>query len=103
STHSCRQLATFPARRARPHDAGTTRSRPPAQQRSPACHSRPPACYSRPPSPFGREVGTPWRRRHRRGPGLVLAELAGERDDATAQELHGRLRERARRHGLAVV
>ncbi len=38
-----------------------------------------------------------------RGRVLVLAELARERDDATAQELHGRLRERGERVGLATV
>lgn len=33
----------------------------------------------------------------------VLAELAGERDDVTAQELHERLRARGERLGLATV
>ncbi|MGH3112362.1 MAG: Fur family transcriptional regulator, partial [Gaiellaceae bacterium] len=33
----------------------------------------------------------------------VLAELMRERDDATAQELHERLRARGRRLGLATV
>jgi Fur family ferric uptake transcriptional regulator len=33
----------------------------------------------------------------------VLAELMRERDDVTAQELHGRLRTRGRRLGLATV
>ena len=33
----------------------------------------------------------------------VLAELARERDDVTAQELHGRLRRRGERLGLATV
>ena len=34
---------------------------------------------------------------------IVLAELAGERDDVTAQELHERLRARGERLGLATV
>lgn len=34
---------------------------------------------------------------------LVLAELAGERDDVTAQQLHERLRGRGERIGLATV
>jgi Fur family ferric uptake transcriptional regulator len=34
---------------------------------------------------------------------VVLAELIGERDDATAQELHARLRRRGERIGLATV
>ena len=33
----------------------------------------------------------------------VVAELRGESDDVTAQELHGRLRERGERLGLATV